>query len=114
MSYPCEAISLPRANVLVYELEELGLVWGVDTPRIFMFRELCETLRTFGVSAKTVVKTAPASPGATSVLQFLRMNIVELHYYMEVLLGDWYAKYEVDGRDEVASFFLTCANQGCQ
>jgi len=115
MSYPSEAISLQQANAVVFELMELGLTEEFQNMSDMQkMRSVMEVLHAFGVSAATVVKTSEYSTGSTSVLRFVRMNIHTIHEDMDDLLADWYATYEVVGRDNIASFFLTQASQGCQ
>jgi len=115
MSYPVKTISLQKANALSFELEELGLepAYANGTPLVQM-REVLRVLRAFGVTAATSVKTSDFSPGTTSVLVYLRLNIGWMHESMDEFLSDWYAAFEVTERDNIELFHLTAANQGCQ
>jgi len=115
MNYPLERISLQQANHLVFELMELGLSVEFETGDYSTQVEmLLAELYRFGVGASTVVKTNDYSPGSTSVLQYVRINMHTIHISMDSALADWVATYSTTGFDSVNSLIAgKLAAQGC-
>lgn len=114
MNYPVKIISLPRANDLLYDLQKLveseEYLKGNETMKVV---ELLGVLRSFGVIAETRVKAFDYSSGSTPVLHFLRVNLMDEEGTAVEFLSDWYAGFEVTGRDQIVLLNSVPKYRGC-